>query len=56
MRFLPILAILAMAACTPTVTVSDPDPSVAGSPAFLTCPGKPGQQYRPGFENATCSD
>jgi hypothetical protein len=56
MRFLPMLAILALAACNPTVTEGDADSSVAGTPAFLTCPGKPGQQYRPGFENTTCKD
>jgi hypothetical protein len=56
MRSLAILALLCLVACNPTVSAG-PQPSAdAASPEFLTCPGRPGIQYRPGFENTTCRD
>jgi hypothetical protein len=45
-----------LAACNPTVPVENSTTTGATSSEFLTCPSKPGRQYRPGFENATCND
>jgi hypothetical protein len=60
MRLLSILALMCLTAC---VTSGQPGPASPASPApaaetsspeFLRCPNRPGQQYRPGFENVTC--
>jgi hypothetical protein len=50
------LAILGLAACTPTVPAGETGSSGATSSEFLTCPSKPGRQYRPGFEETACKD
>ena len=56
MRLLSILAILSLSACGASTTVSTPPAADGAAPEFLTCPDKPGRQYRPGFENTTCKD
>lgn len=54
MRLLPILALICLTACVQSGP-SGPAPTAdASSSEFLRCPNRPGQQYRPGFENVTC--